>query len=677
MDKGKPTILAVIGTGTNVGKTVTAAGLLRAAHAAGRSVQAVKAVQTGCPRSPDGAYAAPDVAVYREACPGAAAFALACFGEPCSPHLAARLENASLTASCLTESIGNVSRNTDLTIVEGAGGLLVPLNETETFADVLVRLDADIVVVAHNGLGAINHVLLTLEALRRRSLRVRSIVAVRGPAEPAGPEARIQQDNLRVFERLGDVPQVVDLPWHAGLTASPEARDAAWTAIARCLRPVLGHAQENSAAPDAAGRIAAFDAGHLWHPYAAIHPPAFNWIAAGTDGCRIRLADGRELVDGMSSWWAAIHGYNHPRLTGALQSQAARMPHVMFGGLTHAPATELGERLLALAPPGLDRIFYADSGSVAVEAALKMAVQWQHANGRPEKRRIAAHLGGYHGDTMGAMSVCDPVAGMHSLFAGLLPEQLFLPRPSCRFDGEFDETSLDAAKRLFAEHGGGIAAVIVEPIVQGAGGMWFYHPEYLRGLRTLCDRHDALLIFDEIATGFGRTGRMFAAEWADARPDIMCVGKALTGGVMTLAATLARDGIARDISRNGVFMHGPTFMANPLACAVAAESLRLLADTPWRERVGGIERHLREALAPCRGMPGVADVRVLGGIGVVETAEAVNVPRLQAFFVDRHGVWIRPFARLIYLMPPYGIEAADLDRLAQAVVAAVKEEAWR
>lgn len=677
MDEGKRTILAVIGTGTDVGKTVAAAGLLRAAHAAGRSAQAVKAVQTGCSRAPDGAYVAPDVVVYHEACPEAAACALACFAEPCSPHLAARLENASLSASNLAESIRNVSRNVDLTIVEGAGGLLVPLNETETFADVLVRLDADIVVVAQNGLGAINHVLLTLEALRRRGLRIRSIVAVRSPAEPAGLEARIQRDNLQVFERMGDVPQVIDLPWHAGLTASPEARDAAWAAIARCLRPVFEHVQKSNAEPDAAGHIAAFDAGHLWHPYASTHPSAFNWTAAGTDGCRIRLDDGRELIDGMSSWWAAIHGYNHPRLTDALRRQAARMPHVMFGGLTHAPAAELGERLLDLVPPGLDRIFYADSGSVAVEVALKMAVQWQHANGRPEKRRIVAHLGGYHGDTMGAMSVCDPVAGMHSLFAGLLPEQFFLPRPVCRFDGEFDDKSLDAAKRLFAERGRDIAAVIVEPIVQGAGGMWFYHPDYLRGLRTLCDEHDALLILDEIATGFGRTGKMFAAEWARVRPDIMCVGKALTGGVMTLAATLARDGIARDISRKSVFMHGPTFMANPLACAVAAENLLLLADTPWRERVDGIEQGLRDGLKPCRGMPGVADVRVLGGIGVVEMAEAVNVPRLQAFFVDRFGVWIRPFARLIYLMPPYVIATADLDRLAQAVVAAVREEAWR
>jgi adenosylmethionine-8-amino-7-oxononanoate aminotransferase len=352
------------------------------------------------------------------------------------------------------------------------------------------------------------------------------------------------------------------------------------------------------------------------------------------------------------------------------------MPHGMFGGLTHGPAARLGERLLRLAPDGLDRVFYVDSGSVAVEAAIKMALQYQQAAGRPAKHRLLAARGGYHGDTMGAMSVCDPVNGMHTLFAGMLARQLFVERPRCRFDLAFDEASLAPMREAFAAHGDEIAAVVIEPVVQGAGGMWFYHPEYLRGLRELCDEHGALLILDEIATGFGRTGRMFAAEWAGIAPDVMCVGKALTGGVMTLAAVLASETVAETISRRGAFMHGPTFMANPLACAVAVASLDLLTESPWRETVAGMERRIRDGLEPCRSLPGVADVRTLGGIGVVEMEREVNMPALQRFFVDR-GVWIRPFSRLIYMMPPFVASPEDLAKLTRAICLAVEDKAWR
>jgi len=418
----------------------------------------------------------------------------------------------------------------------------------------------------------------------------------------------------------------------------------------------------------------AYDREHLWHPYTSMADPLPCYPVDSARGVRIRLSDGRELIDGMASWWCAIHGYNNPRLNEALRRQLDSVAHVMFGGLAHAPAAALAKRLVEITPQPLQHVFLADSGSVSVEVAIKMALQYWYSRGRGEKHRLLTVRGGYHGDTFGCMSVCDPVNGMHHLFSGVLPQHLFAERPAVRFGEAWRSDGCADLARLLEAHAGEIAALILEPVVQGAGGMYMYAPEYLSAARDLCDRHEVLLIFDEIATGFGRTGRMFAAEHAGVAPDIMCVGKALTGGYLTLAAVLTSGEVAMGISQGEapMLMHGPTYMGNPLACAVALESLALLSNGDWQANVGRVQRGLEHGLAPARDLPGVAEVRVLGAIGVIEMHEPVDVTRVQELFVQR-GVWVRPFGRLIYAMPPYVMNDDDLATVCSAMCAAAED----
>lgn len=673
----------VTGTDTDAGKTTVVAALLRAIAGTGTAAAAVKPVQTGCSRK-NGQWIAPDALCYAEAMspatksgPEPRTLVLRCFEPACSPHLAASRAGIQLDASRLAAETRGAVQDGAFTLVEGAGGMLAPLNERQSMLDLMLALDLPVLLAVPNRLGCINQAMLSMRLLAQTPLQAAGLVLCR----TAAGDEEIMRENSRFIARHGEefgFPLLCELPYLPELNSQVRGdRERAWQKLAEILGPCTKKLLSATSASTVAD-VREADRRCIWHPYAGTEPAPRTYEAVGAAGTRIFLADGRELLDGMSSWWCANLGYGRSDLQQALATQARRLPHIMFGGFTHAPAVNLAKKLLSIAPAGFERVFFADSGSVAVEVALKMAIQYQLAAGNLSKTRICAFRGAYHGDTLGAMSVCDPVNGMHHIFGACLPGQLFLDRPGSPFGQKPDNASLEYMENVLREHAGELAAVIVEPIVQGAGGMWFYHPDYLVRLRELCDELEILLIADEIATGFGRTGKLFACEWAGIAPDIMCLGKALTGGMMTFSAVLASGRVARTISQPGnpgqpgILLHGPTFMANPLACAVALQAVETLLASPWQENVARIEKRLAAGLAECRGLPGVRDVRVLGAIGVVETEKPVDTEKLQKFFVDA-GVWIRPFNRLIYVMPPFIASDDEIDRLTDAICMACKQ----
>ena len=686
----------ITATNTDAGKTIVTASLLRAMRKRGLNAVAAKPIQTGCTPKADGQLVVPDVEVYQKAVADLG-FDYATLSEEavspyrfepaCSPHLAAQMAERSCDLEMICDAVGRLAEKFDAVLVEGAGGVLVPLSESHSMLDLMRRLGLPVLVVVENQLGCINHASLTIRTLRAEGIEVLGFVMNH---TALGDEASrfIQEDNPATIARHEDCELLAELPYVDDF--SVENFDD-WDRLAERLAPVvdrlceIGRAnlpvsrladefsaqQELRPTDGANAELLDFDRKHLWHPYTSATEPLPCYPIERAEGVHLITTDGQRLIDGMASWWCAIHGYNHPVLNRAMNEQIQKMSHVMFGGITHRPAVELAELLLKITPGEMNHVFFADSGSVSVEVAIKMALQYWQAAGQTQKAMLATIRGGYHGDTFGAMSVTDPVGGMHRLFADVLPKHHFAPRPQRRFGESLGTDDMYEFQAMLEAHADRIAAVILEPIVQGAGGMWFYSAEYLSEIRSLCDQHNVLLIFDEIATGFGRTGKLFAAEHAEVAPDIMCVGKALTGGTMTLAATLATERVAQGVSRGGLpLMHGPTFMANPLACAVAKASIELLLDSDWQGNVARIERRLREGLAPCAASPHVFDVRVLGGIGVVEMKQPIDVAAIQKFFVER-GVWIRPFGRLLYVMPPYVMSDEQLDHLTTAMCDAV------
>ncbi|MDR2677055.1 MAG: adenosylmethionine--8-amino-7-oxononanoate transaminase [Puniceicoccales bacterium] len=660
----------ITGTDTDVGKTQVMAALLRQwlpAIATG-SIAAIKPIQTGCD-----AGIVLDIDIYRQAISDLTPdhrrrVDIACLREfkaACSPHLAAAREGETIAPESLLEELRAIIRSHASTLIEGAGGVLVPIDGRGfTMADLVAALDVPIVLVAPNRVGAINQVFLTMAELVRRSLTVAAIVLNQVTKEASLEELQYYEDNVAQIKNHFPAIPVVAVPFCLGV---PNLRVVAMGEQLAAQLPGDFFSKKTVSFAQKWDTSLAWDRSHLWHPYEDQASSSLPLPVVSARGVQLQLADGRELIDGISSWWCAIHGYNHPRLNEAIGKQLRSMAHVMFAGLIHDPAVELGQRLLAFAPKSLQKIFYADSGSVAVEVAMKMALQRARGVGKPKKRRFFALKGAYHGDTSGAMSLCDPAEGMHRRFSKILSRQIFLPQPRVPFGQAIDGArERQRYEPFFKKHAHEIAGFFLEPVAQCAGGFWFYSADYLELFRRLCDEYDILFIVDEIATGFGRTGKLFACQWANVEPDILCVGKGLTGGYITLAATLTTEAVATAVRRDGPLMHGPTYMANPLACAVACASLDLIGEGIWWEKTCHIERFLRNKLAPLASLENVADVRVLGSMGAVETCAPVDRPSFQKHCADC-GVWLRPFANIIYVMPAYTIADAQLEKITSAM----------
>ena len=637
----------ITATNTEVGKTFVTAALLHACLSKSIDTVAVKPIQSGCENG-----TAPDVNEYAKVNPQNNFYPQYALAYPSSPYYAAQKEHITIDMLAVKAYCDTFLQSHALSLIEGAGGMLVPLTEHDMICDLVKMLDVPVILVCKNELGVLNQILLNLELCKYNGIDVACIVL--NFHDPHDEICASNVDYLKsVFKGA-----VICVP----KMNSPQEASAYFHQFITAHRPERDDID------------IAFDTEHLLHPYTSALHPLKTYGVTFAKGNYIYTDEG-SLLDGMSSWWCAYQGYNRKALNDAAITQLNRFSHVMFAGLTHAPAIDLGKKLLSILPKGMEHIFYCDSGSVSVEVALKMALQYQQ-NKNPQKTKIATISGGYHGDTFGAMSVCDPISGMHFLFKDMLAQQIFLPRPSQTFSGEFDESALGEMKRIIDAHRHEIAAIIVEPIVQGAGGMWFYHKEYLRFFRQICDANDMLLIFDEIATGFGRTGELFACELAQVTPDIMCVGKAVTAGYMSFAAVSANKKTVNGIcEHNSAFMHGPTFMANPLACAIAAKNIELLLDSDFKVQVKRIEQYLASELRKCAEFDAVRDVRVLGAIGVVELTQKVDVQKAQTFFV-RQGVWIRPFSNYIYIMPPFTVTQDELKRLCSAIYEAVKQKQY-
>ncbi len=682
----------ITGTGTDVGKTIATASLNLALwtwHSNSfKAYLALKPIQTGVME--DKLHLEADSAIYNKALSSVKIpkeflpTTLNSFDLPASPHLAAKQENKNLCVQDLCAEIKNLCREDTALLIEGAGGVCVPINSGETSLDFMQALGLPVILVMQNTLGALNHTLLSIEVLQNSGLHILAIISIE---KENSDITLIKQDNIQYLEdKFPHIP-IFSLPYLEGLAKNNAVNvEQVWQEAAEYLAPLAKllvdtWLNENSNSTTSDVNLLDWDREHLWHPYTSAISPLPVYEVSHTKGMHIYLQNKKEpLVDGMASWWCAVHGYGRDELVQAAKMQIELMPHVMFGGLTHAPAVRAAQKLLSLLhtneqAKSLSRIFWADSGSVAVEVALKMALQYQQGRGQNKRTKFLSPRGGYYGDTMGAMSVCDPINGMHTLFNHVLSQHIFISRPQCPFDGSqnnnFNDECLQELEQAFRQYGEQLAAVIIEPIVQGAGGMWFYDPRYLIRLHELCQSHGVLLIFDEIATGFGRTGKLFAAQWANIVPDICCVGKALTGGFMSLAATICTEDVALGIcADNQVFMHGPTFMANALACAVAEASLDIFVQNKWQAQVSRIEQELKQGLAPCRGLEGVKDVRVLGAIGVVEMQKNVNTQALQEFFVQ-NNIWVRPFSNLIYIMPPYIASTAHIELLTSVITKSI------